>query len=58
MDNGIDWKTGSFTQYYGSEEVDVETHEPIGNFPQAITHLGVIRAICKLNNAKVKLLQK
>ena len=41
-----------------SEEVDVETHEPIGNFPQAITHLGVIRAICKLNNAKVKLLQK
>ena len=41
-----------------SEEVDVETEEPIGNFPQGITHLGVIRAIYKLNNAKVKLLQK
>lgn len=32
-----------------SEEVDMKTLEPIGNFPQAITHLGVIRAICKLD---------
>ena len=36
-----------------SEEVDTKTLEPIGNFPQAITHLGVIRAICKLNQ-KIK----
>lgn len=32
-----------------SEEIDMKTLEPIGNFPQAITHLGVIRAICKLD---------
>ncbi len=33
-----------------SEEIDLNTHDLLGNFPQAITHLGVIRAIVKLNN--------
>ena len=33
-----------------SEEVDLNTHDLLGNFPQAITHLGVIRAIVKLND--------
>ncbi len=32
-----------------SEEVDLNTGELIGNFPQAITHLGVIRVATKLN---------
>jgi glucoamylase len=35
--------------YLFSEEVEMETNELIGNFPQAITHLGVIRSICRLN---------
>ncbi len=38
-----------------SEEIDFKTLEPVGNFPQAITHLGVIRAITKLNNAFKKI---
>jgi len=36
-----------------SEEIDLNNHDMLGNFPQAITHLGVIRAIVKLNN-KIK----
>ncbi len=32
-----------------SEEMDIKTEELIGNFPQGITHLGVIRSIIKLN---------
>ncbi|MHB1492551.1 MAG: glycoside hydrolase family 15 protein [Thermoplasmataceae archaeon] len=31
-----------------SEEIDLETMEMIGNFPQAITHIGVIRVGVKL----------
>ena len=34
-----------------SEEIDFnDCNELLGNFPQAITHLGVIRAAIKLNN--------
>ena len=33
-----------------SEEVEFDTKELIGNFPQAITHLGIIRAAVKLND--------
>lgn len=32
-----------------AEEADLDTGELMGNFPQAITHLGVIRAAFKLN---------
>ena len=31
-----------------SEEIDLETMDMIGNFPQAITHIGVIRVGVKL----------
>ena len=35
-----------------SEEIDFHgCEEMLGNFPQAITHLGVIRAAVKLDNA-------
>lgn len=33
-----------------SEEIDLNNYNMLGNFPQAITHLGVILAIVKLNN--------
>ncbi len=38
-----------------SEEIDLNTHDLLGNFPQAITHLGVIRAIVKLNDKLKKI---
>jgi glucoamylase len=34
-----------------SEEYDVLTRELMGNFPQAITHLGIITSCVSLNNA-------
>ncbi len=34
-----------------SEEVDLETGHMLGNFPQALTHIGVIRAATRLSNA-------
>ena len=38
-----------------SEELDFDnSNEMLGNFPQAITHLGVIRAAVKLNRAMRK----
>ncbi|MGP6220039.1 glycoside hydrolase family 15 protein [Caldiplasma sukawensis] len=35
-----------------SEEIDIKSKEQIGNFPQAISMLGFIRAISKLNRVK------
>ncbi|MEM3675774.1 MAG: hypothetical protein QXV22_01810, partial [Thermoplasmataceae archaeon] len=32
-----------------AEEIDFDTKEQLGNFPQAITHLGVIRSAVMLN---------
>ncbi|WP_287950960.1 glycoside hydrolase family 15 protein [Acidiplasma sp.] len=37
--------------YLFSEEINPKTGSLLGNFPQAITHLGVIRAIARLNSA-------
>lgn len=33
-----------------SEEMDLKTNDMLGNFPQAISHLGVVRTITLLNN--------
>jgi GH15 family glucan-1,4-alpha-glucosidase len=35
-----------------AEEVDAETREPIGNFPQAYTHVGLISAALSLEEAR------
>ena len=34
-----------------SEELDFNTGNMLGNFPQALTHLGVIRAATRLTDA-------
>ncbi len=34
-----------------SEEIDLKTKDMIGNFPQALTHLGILKTIVKLNLA-------
>ncbi len=34
-----------------SEEIDTDNHAAIGNYPQALTHLGLINAACTLSDA-------
>ena len=34
-----------------AEEVDPATREPLGNFPQAFSHLGLINAPCRIDRA-------
>jgi len=35
-----------------AEEIDARTREPLGNFPQAYTHVGLINAACALRHAE------
>jgi GH15 family glucan-1,4-alpha-glucosidase len=37
-----------------SEEIDLHRHEPIGNYPQGFTHIGLINAALSIYNASKK----